>query len=171
MPVKKQIKKTVKKPAPRRKVAPVENKSKMVSFGRAISRFFRKYFQFNGVATRAEYWWVILFVIVVGFVLMMATFLLQHVNLLLAGFVALLWVLFCIVILVPLWAVMARRLHDIGLTAKLLWISFIFFVYSMLVPEVMGNVKIIDWVSFAWGIIILVLFLLPSKTNNNPYRD
>ena len=33
----------------------------MVSFGEAISRGFRNYFNFNGRATKAEFWWWFLF--------------------------------------------------------------------------------------------------------------
>ena len=168
MPIKKQTTKQVKK-TNKRGVA--QKEQKIVSFGRAVANFFEKYFQFSGVATRAEYWWAILFLVIVGFVLIMSAMVLQPFNLLLAGFIAMLWVLFCVVIVVPLWAVMSRRLHDAGFSAKLLWISFIFFLYSMLVPKVMPNIVVVDWLSFAWGIIVLILSLFPSKRNNNPYRD
>jgi len=169
MPVKKA--KSVKKVQERRAVVDDSKCVKMVPFGRAISNFFKKYFQFEGVATRAEYWWVILFVVVVAFVLITAALRLQPVNLLLAGFIALLWVLFGVVIIIPLWTLMSRRLHDAGFSAKLLLISLVFFIYSVLVPDVVRGCRAMDNLSFIWGIITLILFLFPSKTKNNPYRD
>jgi uncharacterized membrane protein YhaH (DUF805 family) len=179
MPVKKTVAKKTKKNITRKNVArrPVavktvhEESPRMVSFGRAVSNFFKKYFQFDGVATRAEYWWMTLFLIVVGVVLLTAALMLQPVNLLLAGVVALFWVLFCLVVVVPTWTLMSRRLHDAGFTAKLLWISFVFFIYSLLVPEIVRGHAVIDWISFMWGLFLCILFLFPSKRQDNPYRD
>ena len=37
-----------------------------MSFGQSISTVFRKYADFKGVASRSEYWWWILFVVLVG---------------------------------------------------------------------------------------------------------
>ncbi|MBR6751697.1 MAG: hypothetical protein IKL95_00275 [Alphaproteobacteria bacterium] len=59
MPIKKQLSKKSAKLASRRatnatvRVVRADNAPKRVSFGRAVSNFFKKYFQFNGVATRA----------------------------------------------------------------------------------------------------------------------
>ena len=36
------------------------------SFGEAVKRFFQRYAQFNGYASRSEYWWVALFNALVG---------------------------------------------------------------------------------------------------------
>jgi uncharacterized membrane protein YhaH (DUF805 family) len=63
----------------------------MVGFGGAISRGFSNYFTFSGRATRAEYWWWVLFTALVGLIP-------------LAGLVT----------LIPMLAVTSRRLHDIG---------------------------------------------------------
>ena len=167
------IKKTMKKLSVRR--APSEKSEKMVSFGRAVSNFFKKYFQFHGVATRAEYWWATLFIVSVSFVSMVFAVWGQPLNGLLAALIALFWLLFCVVIIVPMWSVAARRLHDAGYSAKLLLISFVFFVYSFVVPKYITlNASIvwwIDWLSFFWGVIMLVLFVMPTKKQNNPYRD
>ena len=173
MPTKKSVK-SVKKMPNKKTVARRESGDgnvKMVSFGRAIANFFKKYFQFSGVATRAEYWWIILFWFLAAFVMIGTAVMVQPFNLLLAGFIALMWVLFCVVMMVPMWGLMSRRLHDAGFSAKLLWISFVFFVYSMLVPDVMHSVLVIDWLSWMWCIVVFILFLFPSKTKNNPYRD
>lgn len=174
MPIKKQVVKNSNKRGAERanvKTSAGDKGHKMVSFGRAVSNFFRKYFQFNGVATRAEYWWAMLFVFVSVIGLLLLAWGLQPINMLVAGFVAMLWLVFCVVIIVPVWSVMARRLHDAGFTAKLLYVNLVFLVYSMLVPGVISGVAVIEWMNFIWGIIILILSVLPSKRQNNPYRD
>ena len=167
------IRKSVKKASVRR--AGAESHEKMVPFGRAVANFFKKYFQFNGVATRAEYWWATLFILLVFVGVMALAIWVQPMNQLIAALLALIWFIFCFVIIVPMWSLASRRLHDAGFTAKLLLISLVFFVYSMLVPKFItpGDtiVKIIDWLSFFWGVIMLVLFIKPSKKQNNPYRD
>ena len=165
MPVKKSVKKT-----PARRANSTKD-YKMVSFGCAISNFFKKYFQFSGVSTRAEYWWATLFVVLVFFVALTGAWFLIPVSSILSGLLALLWLMFCFVIIVPMWAVSSRRLHDAGFSAKILWVSFLFFVYSSLVPHIMQPVMAIEWLSFMWGIIMIVLFLMPSKHQDNPYRD
>ena len=40
----------------------------MVSFGKAISLGFRNYVNFTGVSRRSEYWWWVLFSVLLGFV-------------------------------------------------------------------------------------------------------
>jgi len=171
MPIRKRVVKNIEKIVSRRTLSNDAKPVKMVPFGRAIANFFNKYFQFGGVATRAEYWWVILFVVGVAFVLINAAVMLQPVNLLLAGFIAMLWVLFGVIVLIPLWTLMSRRLHDAGFSAKLLVVSFVFFMYSVLSPEVIRNIRTVNWLSFMWGIIMFILFLFPSKTKDNPYRN
>lgn len=167
------FKKSVKKTPARR--ASGNEPEKMVSFGRAVSNFFKKYFQFSGVATRAEYWWATLFVLIVLIASMALAIWVQPMNMLLAAIIALFWLLFCVIIVVPMWSVAARRLHDAGFSAKLLLISLVFFVYSLLVPQyITPNASIVWWIdmlSFFWGVVMLVLFVMPTKKQNNPYRD
>lgn len=153
--------------------APVKNQKQtgMVSFGRAIANFFNKYFQFNGTATRAEYWWVVLFVAVITVVVMWTAPMLQHFNPVVSGLVAILWALFLLVCFVPWWTLQARRLHDAGFSAKLLLISLVFFAYAMLVPEVVNRLKVVEWLNVVWSVLMLILFVLPSKKQDNPYRD
>ena len=39
------------------------------TFGQAIARFFKKYVQFKGAASRSEFWWAFLFTVGVGIIL------------------------------------------------------------------------------------------------------
>mgnify|MGYP001273209488 FL=1 len=93
----------------------------MVSLPSAIKLGFQHFFDFKGRATRAEYWWWILFVI--------SCFQLTSV----AGP---LHNLFGIAIFIPSWTLIVRRLHDINKTGW--WLLF------GLVP-VIGPVMLLVW--------------------------
>ena len=80
----------------------------MVSFGDAISRGFTNYLKFSGRATRAEYWWWLLF-----------TSLIQ-----LIPFIG--WLL-GLGVLIPSLSVTSRRLHDINRTG---WWQLVMFLGS-----------------------------------------
>ena len=178
MPIKKRVVKSAGKPAARRASATCSGcavskffRKMWGSFVYAISNFVKKYFQFNGTATRAEYWWMFAFIIVVSFCAMFVAIKLQVAYPVVAGLIAMLWLAFLIAFIVPWFAVQARRLHDVGVTAKLLWVSVAFIVYALFAPESVRSIRILNWLNLAWGVSMLVLYLLPSKTKNNPYRD
>jgi uncharacterized membrane protein YhaH (DUF805 family) len=71
-----------------------------MTFAESVRTCFSKYVDFNGVASRPEFWWFCLF----GFV----------VSLVLGFFSATLQSIFGLLILLPQLAVGARRLHDTG---------------------------------------------------------
>ena len=71
-----------------------------MTFQESIRVCFGKYVDFNGVASRPEFWWFALFVFVVCIVLALVSSLLSN--------------LFALATLLPQLAVGARRLHDIG---------------------------------------------------------
>ena len=172
MPIKKQTVKQAKKSTTIR--AKVAEPEKMVSFWRAIVNFFGQYFKFNGTSTRAEFWWGTLFLIICIFVISIVTTIIikpmQPVTV--EQEVALVYpvVLFCIAMIVGWYALMARRLHDIGVTAKLLWVCVIFRIYSFLIPNILPGSFVVVCLFWIWTIILFILFMFPSKTKNNPYR-
>ena len=94
-----------------------------MNFSDAVQTCVRKYAEFNGRASRPEYWWFTLFVVLVGTLL---------------GFVSsLLSWLFYLGMLVPSVAAASRRLHDtsrsgwwqlIGLVPLVGWIVMIVFL-------------------------------------------
>jgi uncharacterized membrane protein YhaH (DUF805 family) len=69
-----------------------------MTFGKSISTCFSKYANFNGRASRSEYWWWVLFVILVSAATGMVSEMLSGI--------------FSLAILLPYLAVGARRLHD-----------------------------------------------------------
>ena len=93
----------------------------MLSFPEAIKSCLRQYVGFAGRATRAEYWWWVLGIVVMHI-------LLSTLDGIIFGFepdsVRLLDPLFGLATLLPSLAVTARRLHDIGRTGwwQLAWI-------------------------------------------------
>ena len=93
----------------------------MVGFGEAISRGFRNYFNFSGRATRAEYWWWGLFIVLVSIVLKVVETLFGEVGQ---------WVslLVQLPVLLPSLALGARRLHDINRTGWWLLLLFVLVV-------------------------------------------
>jgi uncharacterized membrane protein YhaH (DUF805 family) len=88
----------------------------------------QKYADFNGRATRSEFWWWVLFAIIVSVVL-------QLVDNLILGF-PLLGSIFALATLIPGVAVSVRRLHDKDKSGWWLFIS--------LVP-VVGFILLIYW--------------------------
>ena len=90
----------------------------MVGFIQAISLGFSNYFNFQGRATRAEYWWWALFIVI-------ADVLVNFIDSILGtGFIGM---LFGLAILIPGLALGARRLHDIGKSGwwLLLWFAIV----------------------------------------------
>ena len=69
-----------------------------MTFRESIRTCLAKYFDFNGNASRSEYWWFVLFIIVVGFVL-------AAVSRTLSG-------IFSLLTIVPAISAATRRLHD-----------------------------------------------------------
>lgn len=85
-----------------------------ISFVQAVELFYKKYSDFEGRATRAEYWFPVLYALVVALVL---TFF--------GKLGAYLSIAFSLVNLVPSIAVSIRRMHDIGKSGWWILIAFI----------------------------------------------
>ena len=71
-----------------------------MTFAESVRTCFGKYVDFNGVASRSEFWWFILFLVIVGVVL-------NYISPTIGG-------IFTLATLLPQLAVGARRLHDTG---------------------------------------------------------
>ena len=71
-----------------------------ITFGEALSMFYKRWNDFDGRSTRAEYWYPVLYMFVAGMIL-------GAINQWLGS-------LFSLINLVPAIAVGIRRMHDIG---------------------------------------------------------
>lgn len=94
-----------------------------MTFGDSIKTCFTKYADFNGRASRSEYWWYVLFVVLVSVGLSMFSTMLSG--------------LFSLATLLPSIAAAARRLHDtdrsgwmqlLALIPLIGWIVVIYFL-------------------------------------------
>lgn len=131
-----------------------------MSFTESVRTCLHKYADFNGRASRSEFWWFYLFTILVSLVMTIPIFIFTF--LLVAagdngagvGLFTVLTVLWSIVVVVvsiglviPLLAAGARRLHDYGQTA---WWLLLYFVPC-------GN------------IVLIIFWALDGTPADNPY--
>ncbi len=131
-----------------------------MGFKDSVRTCLHKYADFNGRASRAEFWWFFLFTVLVQFVLMIPLFIIIGIAAATAdssagaGIMTALLVIWYIVVFavaialfIPLLAAGARRLHDYGQTA---WLLLLYFVPC-------GNIALI------------VLWALDGTPAENPY--
>lgn len=120
-----------------------------MGFFDAVLRCFARYAQFSGRASRAEYWWFIVFLC--GAHVGLSIFSGRALYALMAGEEGSgwiwLWPLFSLATLVPLLSVTVRRLHDLGLSG--FWLLF------TLIP--------VSWIGFA------IAFAFPGDPAPNRY--
>ena len=134
----------------------------MVSFGQAIKRFYKGYFDFSGRSPRSEYWWAILFQLLVLFVYFI-------ILAVLGGFFAADWffelddetvgilflVPFVLVNLLPNIALAVRRFHDLNQTG---WLVLVF--------NIAGNIPLIGLLVFAGQ---MIWYAMPGTVGTNKY--
>lgn len=90
-----------------------------LTFQQAVQRVLSKYAEFNGRASRSEFWWFMLFVVCVGVVFSLLTAI--------TGLRFFAWIgqLCNLALLVPTLAVSWRRLHDVGRAGGWWFINFV----------------------------------------------
>ena len=104
-----------------------------MNFQEAVKTCFSKYVDFSGRASRSEYWWFVLAYVIVAIV---------------AGFIhEVVYGLVILAFLLPLLAVGARRLHDIGKSGWWLLLG--------LIPLV--------------GLVLLYFMVQPTQPESNEY--
>ncbi len=82
-----------------------------MNFNDSVKSVFNNYSNFKGRARRSEYWWFVLFTVIVNFVLSMLPSIVGN--------------LFSVAIFIPSLAVLIRRLHDTGKSG---WFSLIIYL-------------------------------------------
>jgi uncharacterized membrane protein YhaH (DUF805 family) len=138
-----------------------------MTFGQAIKHVFSNYANFNGRASRSEFWWFYLFSVIVNFVIYLISLPLgltiggqemivgegaNATAVAIPGFpiLGLIWFL---AIIIPTLAVGTRRFHDSGRSA---W-NWLFILLAPLCG--IGS------------IILLILWILPGTAGPNNYGD
>ena len=142
----------------------------MLSFPAAIKSCLRRYAGFTGRATRAEYWWWVLGIVVMHI-------LLSTLDGIIFGFepdsVRLLDPLFGLATLLPSLAVTARRLHDIGRTGwwQLVWhsialvawmpvvVAAFFAIVVIVISDATGLPFDMMWTGEGFGEVGILLFV------------
>lgn len=118
------------------------------------------YADFNGVATRKQFWVFYL----TYFVLLLFVFIDIELYDELSTF-SIFILIIIILTAIPTWGLMFRRLHDAGFSG---WWALLMFISSKDIDSLGYVWEIISWVL---NIIIIILLLLPSKIHNNKYRN
>jgi uncharacterized membrane protein YhaH (DUF805 family) len=110
-----------------------------MSFTTAVRACFNKFATFDGRASRSEFWWFYLFVVLAGLVFYVPIFVLTLIGTAsgddggaVAGILTVLtvafwvvWGILLIALYIPLLAVGCRRLHDRGMSG---WLQLLYFV-------------------------------------------
>ena len=114
-----------------------------MSFIKSIKTCFSKYKTFSGRASRSEYWWFFLFVLIINSIATAFDVLIFNFSFSDYGVT---FILFNIIILLPQLSVAVRRLHDINKSGKwyliiLTGIGTIFLIYWFTLKSVNENNK------------------------------
>jgi len=116
----------------------------MVSFTNAIKNFYLKAFKFKGRATRAEFWWVELYYLLVFSLFIFLAAITDVPQIMGCGGV------FLVVHIIPMLSLQVRRFHDIGYSA-----------WSLLFHAI----------PYIGSLICLILFAWPGDKYANGYED
>lgn len=111
----------------------------------AYKNYWKNCANFKGVATRADYWWVILANFLIGAILGFIGGMIPSIM----GAVTTITGIYSLVCIIPSLAIFTRRLHDIGKSGwNWLWC----------------------FLPFAGAIVVLVFLCLSSVNENNKYK-
>jgi uncharacterized membrane protein YhaH (DUF805 family) len=163
-----------------------------IGFVEAVGNTLRGYFRFRGTSTRPEYWWFILFLILISFTTGLLDGLLYpsssvNIDLVLRGEQAIPAAPFSVftafLFLMPTLALTARRFHDAGHSAKWLYLlmipggyailaivgtGLILFTYGTVGIELLLPIYFLIFPvavsTFGLGIVYFVFLTKPTKT-------
>lgn len=156
-----------------------KNVTKFIWFPEAIKNFFVKCIDYRGTATRAEFWWSRLFVVLSIFVCVLlfdATPNVMDVILSAVGadkllevrmVLSIICLIFLIVIMLASITITIRRMHDIGISG---WWWFCLFFISFLLSQTVSGVAAVLF-SLCFSFIDIIFLCYPSVYENNKYRN
>lgn len=151
----------------------------MISMAQAFKNFWRNYFNFTGTATRAEYWWMTLYLIIFTIFWIPTTIMIiiatpahhtadftsfwqifTHSSLLTMMWILLTISLF-IALAIPSLSLHVRRYRDTGLNEIWVWLIFILtIVFNFYSPRDNAYVRILPTVV---TVIAFILTILPTE--------
>lgn len=108
---------------------------------KAYKKFFINYANFKDRSTRSDYWYAVFFNLLIGFIV-------GIIGRIIPDFALVLSLVYLLIIVVPGFAVVVRRLHDVNKSG---WFYFI---------------GVVPFVGF---IILLIFLCMPSVDENNKY--
>tara|TARA_B100000963_G_C22596429_1_gene658061 strand:- start:36 stop:461 length:426 start_codon:yes stop_codon:yes gene_type:complete len=132
-----------------------------MDFQKSIKTCLNKFADFKGRASRSEYWYFHLFILLTYIIVIFLSFL--HVSLGVVGGILIL------VMIIPIIAVTARRLHDINKSG---WMQLIALPTSILAEfskSSMGVSYLFSFVTLGLGIYLLFLYVTPGDKRDNKY--
>lgn len=139
---------------------------KRVGFVEAVKLYFYNYSNFSGRSTESEFWWVVLFNMLVSIPLCIIDGIVYSVtdSFIFTYIPSGLWTL---VNLVPGLSLYARRLHDTGHSALWLLISALLPVGAVFLTFYHPLLSILVWIAvLAVNITIFIFLILPSAQKN-----
>jgi uncharacterized membrane protein YhaH (DUF805 family) len=104
-----------------------------INFGKAIERFFKKYVVFSGRASKSEFWWAQLFLVLVAIAFSFLSGLTNK-----NSFIEFLSTAWSIAVFIPGLAVAVRRLHDANKPGALLLIPYALMFVGIILAAVGG---------------------------------
>ena len=130
----------------------------------ATKRFFTKYATFNGRASRSEFWWPLLMIWLVTQALGIISWIFPALTIA----TAILSTIVFIAAITPFFAVATRRMHDVNLSGKWLWvllgastiglyIGFIIIAITLFATTLMNSGPML--IAFVIGFLFIVLML------------
>ena len=122
-----------------------------MNFQESISVCFKKYFNFDGRASKSEFWFFYLFAIIVLFVAGFVMGMLMPTD---ESYDNLVFFIIYLPLLIPAIAVTARRIHDFGRSG---WMQCIF-IPGFLVAEILGD-NAPGWVVYFATLAIFVVYV------------
>src|SRR5450759_3053967 len=131
----------------------------------------KKYAVFEGRARRKEYWYFLLFNIIIGIILAVIDFMTGTFNEKIG--MGLLGVIYILAVLMPGIAVAVRRLHDTNRSGWWLFIALVPLISALMLPvfKVQGSVwfLLIALFQFLGAIVVLIFMVKDSQSGENQY--
>lgn len=152
---------------------------KKIGFGEAIKSYFSNLFNFNGRATRSEFWWAFLMETTVCVISLICFFAIINntgtvLTRIILGVITLLLILVCLFSL----GIGTRRLHDIGKSGLLAFVSgianlvaIILFIGSVFIwkdESKANSISTISLIALLIGIVVTIILLILALKPSSP---